>query len=422
MFLTKGASPELSALIERINDSYEYWSDVKYRSLVEGVGTSEKLWTLVKASRLSKMQVVWPKYRIMLSVTNNMQRMCHEFDMNFGGSWGTNSIIPENNKERYLISSLMEEAISSSQMEGASTTRKLAKEMLRKGVNPRDKSQQMIHNNYQTIRFIVENKNNALTSDLLRQIHALMTNKTLDNAEDEGRYRTDNSVVVEDGITHETVHTPPSFEEIPEFIDTLCDFFNQENSTSFIHPIIKGIIIHFMIAYVHPFADGNGRTARALFYWYMLKQGYWLTEYMSISRIISRSKKSYEKAYLYTEADGNDIGYFVAYNLRILKSAFTELQLYIKRKIIQDNNSSNYLRLGNINQREAGIIALFVESPNSVLTIKELQNRFSVTHTTAKSDVDSLIERGLLAEIALNRVKRGYIKSNRFDEIISSTC
>ena len=74
----------------------------------------------------------------------------------------------------------------------------------------------------------------------------------------------------------------------------------------FIHPIVKGIIIHFLIAFIHPFVDGNGRTASAIFYWYMLRKGYWLTEYLSISRIISRSKRQYEKAYLYTECDGNE--------------------------------------------------------------------------------------------------------------------
>ena len=99
-------------------------------------------------------------------------------------------------------------------------------------------------------------------------------------------------------------------------------FFNDKYPRQFIHPIIRGIVIHFMISFVHPFVDGNGRTARAMFFWYMLRQGYWLTEYLSISRVIAKSKKAYEKAFLYTEADGMDIGYFVAYNLRVLEQSF----------------------------------------------------------------------------------------------------
>lgn len=111
---------------------------------------------LHKSITESKTNHCMEKYGISISITNAMQRMCHEFDMNFGGSWGSNSIIPAENKEQYLISSLMEEAISSSQMEGAATTRKVAKEMLRKSLSPQDKSQQMIFNNYQTIRFITQ--------------------------------------------------------------------------------------------------------------------------------------------------------------------------------------------------------------------------------------------------------------------------
>ena len=147
-----------------------------------------------------------------------MQRLCHEFDLNFGGTWEGRSMIPSESRERYLVSSLMEEAIYSSMMEGAVTTRKVAKEMLRRKITPKDKSQQMIHNNYQTIQFIVANKYNALTPELVMHIHQLMTDKTLDDPEDAGRLRTNDNVVVENGITHEIVHQPPSYQVLPELI------------------------------------------------------------------------------------------------------------------------------------------------------------------------------------------------------------
>ncbi|MEG2479688.1 MAG: cell filamentation protein Fic, partial [Mucinivorans sp.] len=226
-------SQEVASLVDKINDKYEYWSDVKYEKLPEGT-SAEQLWALVKFSRITKKQVVWPKYNISLSVMSNMQRLCHEFDMNFGGSWGSNSLIPQHDRQQYLVSSLMEEAISSSQMEGASTTRQMAKEMLRKELSPRDLSQQMIHNNYQTIRFIVQHKHDSLTPELLLQVHALMTEKTLERQGDAGRMRTTNDIVVEDGITHQIVHTPPEFTDIPEFVESLCEFFNESRAELFI--------------------------------------------------------------------------------------------------------------------------------------------------------------------------------------------
>lgn len=411
-------NPEVEKLIGEINQDYLYWSDVKYKKLPEGITHSE-LWAAVKASRILQRIFQWDRYGMTVTMTNRMQQLCHEFDMNFGGSWGNNSIIPGENKEQYLISSLMEEAISSSQMEGAMTTRKVAKDMLRKNITPRSRSEQMIYNNYNSIRFIVEHKNESLTSELLLKVHSLMTYKTLEDPRDEGRFRTDDEVVVENGITHEVVHTPPPHEDIPNFAEELCIFFNGDKSKSFIHPIVKAIIIHFMVAYVHPFVDGNGRTARALFYWYMLKNGYWLTEYLSISRIIYRSKASYEKSYLYTEKDDNDMSYFIAYNLRVLDLAFKELKLYIERKIKQKKNAINYLKSGGINERQAAILSLIDNEPHAILTVKEVQNRFSVSHPTAKSDLQELVNKGFLNKIQVNKKMSNYVKSERFDSLIN---
>lgn len=416
ILLSNKDNEAVTLLVEKINENYDYWDEVKYKKIPESFSQKD-LWSLVKASRMRNRIQIWPQYGINISITNQMQRICHVFDMNFGGSWGSNSLIPEENKNQYLISSLMEEAISSSQMEGAATTRKVAKEMLRRKITPKDKSQQMIFNNYQTIQFIVENKDKPLTEELLLKIHRLMTEGTLEHIEDAGRFRLNNDVVVEDGITHEVVHTPPSYKDIPAFIANLCNFFNEERAKIFIHPIIRGVIIHFMLAYMHPFVDGNGRTARALFYWYMLKQGYWLTEYLSISRIIARSKKTYEKSYLYVEADQNDIGYFVAYNLRVLDLAFKELQRYIRRKTLIKKQAAIFLRLSNVNERQAEIIRILYDDPIEVLTVKDVQIKFGITPTTAKNDIIGLLRMGILEEIAFNRVKKGYIKGTDFDRL-----
>ena len=173
----------------------------------------------------------------------------------------------------------MEEAIASSQMEGASTTRKVAKDMLRKQLKPQNRGQQMIYNNYATIRYLVDNQSQNFSVELLKEIQRLITHKTLVNAEYEGRFRTTDDIMVMDNITGEIAHTPPAHKEIEDWIAQLSDFINNDNEKFFIRPIIKGIIIHFMIAYIHPFVDGNGRTARSLFYWYMIKKG--ITEYFA---------------------------------------------------------------------------------------------------------------------------------------------
>ena len=399
----------IDLLVEKINEDYEYWDKVKYKSLPIGV-TPQMLWSYVKASRQKVTIVVWDKYDIKLCVTSQMQRLCHEFDMLFGSFWTSEDDSQSVERKHYLASSLMEEAIYSSQMEGASTTRVVAKEMLRKKKAPQNKSQQMIVNNYNTIQYITQHKDEPLTEERLLHIHRLMTEKTLDVAENAGRFRMNDEVVVADVIEDEIVYRPPSYTEIPEFVKSLCEMFNNDNQRVFIHPIIKGIIIHFMLAFMHPFVDGNGRTARALFYWYMLKEKYWLTEYMSISRVIAKSKKSYEKTFRYSENDGNDIGYFVAYNLRALKISFQQLSDYIQRKQREKKAANAFMALGNINLRQAMILQKFVDEPELVLTVKDVQILFNVVSMTARKDLTDLVQQGYLTEIAINKVTRGYIK------------
>ena len=405
-------SPEIENLIDKIDADYLYWDKVKYKPLPEGY-TPQMLWTYVKASRVRRVITVWKKYDIILCITSQMQRMCHNFDMKFGSFWEADNELQSPEKKYYLSSSLMEEAIYSSKMEGASTTRVVAKEMLRKKKSPQNKAQQMIANNYATIQYIVEHKDEPLTEEGLLYIHKLMTEKTLDNPDDAGRFRTNDNVVVADMVEGDVVYTPPTFKDIPEFVSTLCDFFNNDNPRNFIHPIIKGIIIHFMVAYMHPFVDGNGRTARALFYWYMLKENYKLTEYMSISRVIAKSKTSYEKSFRYTENDDNDMGYFVAYNLRALEISFQQLRDYIQRKQREKKAANAFMLAGNINQRQALVLQRLTEEPDTIFTVKDMQELFSVSSMTARKDLADLVQQGYLTEIAINKVTRGYIKKQK---------
>lgn len=346
-----------------------------------------------------------------------MQRLCHAFDMNFGGSLGSPSVIPDGFGNRYLVSSLMEEAISSSQMEGAVTTRKVAKEMLRNNSEPRNRSERMIVNNYTTIKFIAENKNEELTPDMLLHIHGLMTAGTLTDSNDEGHFRTNNDVVVENAITHEVVHTPPPFTDIPDFVNELCEFANTDTEREFIHPVIKAAAIHFMVAFVHPFVDGNGRTARALFYWYMLRKGYWLTEYLSISRIIYRSKVSYERSFLHTEQDGGDMGYFISYNLRALDLSFKELKRHIQAKLERRKAGAEFMLTRGISERQAEILSYYRNDPDTAFSVKDVEARFGVSQPTARLDLDGLVQMGLLRRIPVNKVKSRFVRSDKFEEL-----
>lgn len=404
-------SKDYSSEISKMNDEYYYWDKVKYNT-PKGI-KKEDFWALVKYSRTANSKTYsFNTCTFSLFLTNKMQEYLHNFDMNFGGTIASSDILLDKNKQYYLLSSIMEEAIASSQMEGASTTRKVAKEMLRKQSKPKDKSQQMILNNYNTIRYLSEHKNDNLSPELLLTIHKQITEKTLDNSKDEGQFRSDNNIYVVNGITGEVAHEPPSFRQIKKVVQQLCRFINEDKE--FIHPIIKAIILHFMISYLHPFVDGNGRTARSLFYWYMLKKGYWLTEYLSISRIIYKSKTQYEKAFLYTEHDDFDLGYFVNYNLKVLNQAFEELNNYLERKA-KENAAILEYRIPGLNERQIQIVKICAEKPNSMFTSKDLETRFNVSVKTIRSDLEGLVSVGLMETVPLNKRLTGYMRSKNFE-------
>lgn len=144
-----------------------------------------------------------------------------------------------------------------------------------------------------------------------------------------------------------------------------------------------------------------------------------LVQYLSISRIIKGSKKSYEKAFLYSEADGNDIGYFIQYNLDVLLKSFDALSRYIKRKNNEKKKAEKLLHLGNITERQSQILGLCIENPDIVLVSTDIVGKFGVTPNTAKSDLRKLTENGYLKEINLNGRTKGYIRSVYFEEMIS---
>ncbi len=406
------SSNEYSALLLKIEKEYLYWDKVKY--LGNKKLPPEVLWQVVKFSRLSYANFIkFGRYQFIFKTSNYIQQLLHEFDMNFGGTLSGSTTISEKNKQYYLLSSIMEEAIASSQMEGANTTRKVAKEMLRKQIKPKDKSQQMIYNNYNTIRFLSEQKERKLTPELLLEIHKRITEKTLANPEDEGSFRKDNNIYVVDGITGEVAHNPPSFKQIRAIIEHLCDFANSD--AVFIHPIIKAIILHFMISFLHPFVDGNGRTARSLFYWYMLKKGYWMTEFLSISRIIYKKKGQYEKAFLYTEHDDFDLGYFIQYNMNVLKEAFAELKIYLDRKTAENDALLEFRNIKGINERQAHILKMIQEKPGTIFECKNLVNVLGVSIKTVRTDLEGLVKLGFMTTIQINQRLVGYTKSETFD-------
>jgi Fic family protein len=101
---------------------------------------------------------------------------------------------------------------------------------------------------------------------------------------------------------------------LPQRLEALCQFANKPQEKASLHPVIRAILLYLWQGYDHPFRNGNGRSARALFYWRMLREGYWLFEFISISTVLKNASAQYGRSYLYTETDDNDATYFVDFS------------------------------------------------------------------------------------------------------------
>ncbi len=390
--------------VDRAIEEAWNWEDCSYRASRAQL-TPEQLWLLVKTARSQRSQVLplrdthGRNFRFV--IPNSALKILSDADQGLAGVVATDmaDVSKEEYRIKYIITSLQEEAFSSSAIEGAVATRTQAREMLRHNVTPKTKSEWMILNNFKTIKFLNARRQVLLTPELLLEVQKQLTENTLESPMDGGRFRLDSDqVTICAEETGETLHTPPNANELPARIQAMCDFANApKNSDPYVHPVIRAVMLHFWLAYDHPFVDGNGRTARALFYWSMLKDGYYLAEFLSISSIIAQQPKQYYQAYLNTENDDNDATYFLTYHLKVLDRSIQAFHEYLRRKKREQDEVLSLLGQG-YNPRQRDLLHHAIKNPIAIFTYGSHANSQGVTLATARADILDLVERGALIQ------------------------
>lgn len=388
---------ELKPYLNIVNSDYLHWDELPMR--FKGINLNlKRLWSYAALVReLNTKPIKLNELTLRYVITPKIEKALHDVDMRVGGKFDFESQMPSADlKRKYLVNSLMEEAIASSQIEGAATTRIVAKQMLIENRKPRNHSEQMILNNYITMMFIKENTqpNQLLTLELIKEIHKRITKDTFENKAYEGAFRTDNEVRVFRG--DQIIYEPPDYSRINKLLEEVCNFSNSEPTEFYLHPIVKAIVLHYMIGYIHPFNDGNGRTARALFYWYLISHKYNWLEYIAVSTAIKNAPGQYMRAYLYSETDDNDITYFVKFNLKQLDIALTSFEKYIEKTRSENKKILETIRSNpDLNFRQAELIISMSKNERPI-TFKEMQERYNINHQTARSDLLGLKDLGYL--------------------------
>ena len=404
---------------------YRHW-DVLRRLTPPTDLTHEEWWTGIKLARGSILKPLplldirgAPFYYAM---PDEVLALVHEIDRDASGRIEiSEQVTNPATRDRYIIDSLIEEAITSSQLEGASTTRRVAEQMIRSGRKPKDRSERMILNNFEAMRFLRSFTKERLTPERVLDLHRIVTKESLDEPDAAGRLRTskDDDIHVGDELG-QVLHVPPPYSELPERLEQMCAFANAEAGSGFIHPVLRAIILHFWLAYDHPFVDGNGRTARALFYWSMLQQGYWLCEYISISSILRAAPSKYARAFLYTETDDNDVTYFVLYQLAVIRRAIARLHTYLRETIDEIRQTERLLRQSaGFNHRQLALLSHALKHPDAVYTIETHRKSHGVVYQTARTDLFGLVRRGLLNQKKLRRAYFFFVPDDLMERLKS---
>lgn len=338
---------------------------------------------------------------------DTVQELTHFIDQQASGAIEMPELVTADAsaRHRFIVNSRIEEAIRSSQLEGATTSRVVAKEMIRSGRPPIDRSERMILNNYKAMQFIRDEGDTDLSPDFVLTLHRILTEGTLDDPVDAGRLQRpgEDRVGVFEGVIQ--VHYPPPAAQLEERLAAMCGFANEtKNPTGFLHPVVRAILLHFWLAYDHPFVDGNGRTARALFYWSMKRSGYWLTEYLSISRIFREAPSQYGEAFLLTEKDERDTTYFILYHLETIRRAIEEAHEYLRRKMREVREAEATIRESErFNHRQLSLLRNAMRTPDARYTFRSHLVSHGITHQTARSDLLALAEAGLLRRRRVGR-------------------
>ena len=413
--LARANEPAVREAIDRANDLGWNYEDCGYHAAPLEL-TRDQFWLLVKLARTVGREAVPLVDRSGEPFTYRLppaaRRVLHLADKEMAGSIGagTPGLDSDESRNRYVLRSLSEEAIASSRLEGANVTREDARRLLRERRAPRTEGERMVRNNYDTILMLRKRRSEPMTPDLLCEIQGLLTRDTLKKPDQAGRFRRgDEDISIWDDRENKVVYVPPPAEELPRRVARLCEFANAADDPSepgrFTHPVVRAIALHFWVGYDHPFADGNGRTARALFYWSMLRNGYWLAEYLTISEVIRRQPVRYGRAYLDSENDDNDLTYFVLYHLGVIERSLREFREYLARKLTERAALAATVSAAQFNPRQREVMARGLRDPAAAFTYDSHAREHSVTVPTARADLLALERLGLLRG---NRVGRRY--------------
>lgn len=386
-----------AALGQSSLEPYDPWDKFRYQTPPFGLSISQ-WWGIVRLQRennaipISLRQQSGKPFHYCLPAF--ISRECYFLSQKLSS---LDMSVSEYQRDKFIYNGLTDEAIYSAQLEGASTSRRVARQLLEQNREPKDVSERMIVNNYLAMENLQGLLDCKATPDFIQDLHRTVTEGTLEIASDAGTIQSDqNDRVKIFGDSNQVIYVPPPASELPARIQELCDFIN--NSDPWMHPLLKAMVVNFMVGYDHYFADGNGRTARSLFYWMLLKADFPAARFLVVSSLLKKATAQYARAFLNVEYDGGDLTYFLIYQLQILRRAVEQLEKHLADDLRQVAELKGRLKdRADLNNRQIDILLESRGEPEKLWTAQMVAERFRVSRPSGHGDLSSLEEMGFLS-------------------------
>ncbi len=283
----------------------------------------------------------------------------------------------------------MRSAHSSTSIEGNPLSLEQVSELAAgRDIMVRRKDKQEILNYLEALKKIPDfAKEINLEVDDFLKIHKIITKETLENPDDEGVFR-NRPVYVVNGATGETVFSPPPTKEVPKLAKELLDWFNSQESSE-IDSVLEAGVTHYEIVRIHPFIDGNGRTARVLASLILYKRGFDVKRFFALDDYYDKDRRSYYTALNKIDQNTLDLSEWLEY---FTEGVAVSIKA-VKDKVIGFSKDIKILKeRGQIalNERQVKIVEWMVQ--NGRISNREMRNMFKISNRAALDELEKLIE------------------------------
>lgn len=262
-----------------------------------------------------------------------------------------------------------------------------------KGVN-RDDEKELL-NYKKAMDFISKylGKDDPVSEGIVRGIHKILVKGVRGENADPGNYRKIQNYVV-NSRTREVVYTPPGPLDVPHLMREFTEWINKAEDVS---PILVAGIAQFQFVHIHPFIDGNGRTARLLSTLILYKTGYDFKRLFTISEYYDKDRPAYYQAIQTVRKNDMDITSWLEYFVDGLRSQMTEIQAKGEQLIKQDSQLQKIKKMGLNKRQEKTIKRLIIKG---TLSVNEYQSVASCIRRTAQRDLEELVEKKIVKIVA----------------------